>query len=262
MGFRDEERARFHRIQALEIELEERDRKIAELEGTIVALEEELAAALEGKKGKKRRESGADRRAAKGIPKGADGSERDRWTVSVTPPHRWLWGVAIIAAVSAVAGYIRITEGTPWGLLIPVVLTVCFPTVFLFHRRHLVLDKKAGTITQRNSVLGVPWTHVERYRGQSIRVKVERIDREHGRTRWVGHVLLGEAPLFAMEKDSAIHLARRIAAFLEIPCKAPSVGQKGYSKGKRREFRPEHAVYLYFAFGFILAVFWFLRGGS
>lgn len=216
MGFRNEEEARAHRIHALETELSERNRKIAELE-----------AKLEGQKEppRKRQKRGARGGGKKDVPKVADVPEGDLWTLPVHQPLMWLVGLAWVAVTMGIGGYLHLVDGMAWSEVAPAMLA-CFPALFLFHRRRLVLDKRAGTVTQQNRLLIATWTRATSYRGQSIRVERRHYSPKDGAPHWNGHVFLGKMKLFAMREEPAIALARRVAAFLEIPCRVVTPSHK------------------------------------
>lgn len=222
MGFRNDEDARIHRIDALEGAVSEKDAEIARLKAQL----EDKEARQDRGEPSEEEARGTKKRPAKSAPPRVDGvPEGDRWEVATHQPYMWMLGVVWIAATAAWVAYSHFVNGAPapeaaLGML------VCLPSLALFHRQRLVLDKQAGIVTQRNWVLFVPWSRVAKYQGQSIRVERRRYSSKDVDSRWNGHVFLGKMKLFAMREEEAVALAQRVAAFLGISCRTTTPSAK------------------------------------
>lgn len=221
MGFRNEHEARFHRVRALETELENRDREIAELQAKLKGKKQRK------KKPKKEGEPPADRsgRAGKNIPKVADLPEGDTWKMPVHRPYLWVVGLAMIVISVGVGWLFGVQRGLPWGTIAAIAVVCNLPALYTFHRKHLILDKRAGTITTRNSLLGVPWSSVVHYRGQHLRVKLRTVRSRDEADYTAADVFLGKTRLLTGRESRTVPIAWRIAAFLELHYEGPRPGR-------------------------------------
>lgn len=181
MGFRNEKIAPIHRIRALEAELERRDRKIAMLRAELEAVPEQ-------------------RVKARAVPRS------DRWTVVPERPYKDWWKlVPVPPGAVFVCGYVG---GASWSTAIMMSLATCLLILIAsFHQTGLTLNKETGTVTSWHRYLGFRWTgYSVSCRGQSIKVRSAMT------------VFLSNETLFwSFDKAYVRGLAKRMAAFLEIP---------------------------------------------
>lgn len=181
MGFRNEKIAPIHRIRALEAELERRDRKIAMLRAELEAVPEQ-------------------RVKARAVPRS------DRWTVVPERPYKDWWKlVPVPPGAVFVCGYVG---GASWSTAIMMSLATCLLILIAsFHQTGLTLNKETGTVTSWHRYLGFRWTgYSVSCRGLSIKVRSAMT------------VFLSNETLFwSFDKAYVRGLAKRMAAFLEIP---------------------------------------------
>jgi hypothetical protein len=227
MGFRNDEDARIHRIDALEGELDEKDAEIArlkaeleakEVDGDLAELERMEAAEREQAAGRARQQ--APRAPSKSAPSKTKDT-REVWAFDTHKPNAWMIGVGWFVVVAAGAWYMHAMRGMEWATLWPAL--VILPMGFMFlHRHGLVLDKRAGTVTRTDRLLFLSFRRERPYAGKAITVARRYYSSDTGDGHYNGHVFLGDLKLFAKREAEADRLAKQIAEFLGIPVRPPS----------------------------------------
>jgi hypothetical protein len=225
MGFRSDEDARIHRIDALEGELDEKDAEIARLKAELEAEREADAdlkelEALERASAAEQREQKATRARSPAKAK----SSSDIWAFNTHMAHAWMIGIAWLAVVAGGAAYMHYERSMAWTELWPA-LPVFLMSLFFFHQHGLVLDKRAGTVTRKDRLLVFSWSRVRPYAGKAITIDRRYYSNKDGDSYWTGHVFLGDLKLFAKKEAEAERLAKQVAEFLGIACRPPSTKQ-------------------------------------
>ncbi len=221
MGFRNDEDARIHRIDALEGELEEKDAEIARLKAELDSEREVDAdmaelAAMEAEQRRHEPAAGAERASAK--------SRGDVWAFDTHMAHAWMFGVGWIVVVGGAAAYMSYVQALPLSELWPA-LPALLLGLFFFHRHGLILDKSAGTVTRKDRLLFFSWSRVRPYAGKAITIERRYYSNKDGDSYWTGHVFLGDLKLFAKKEAEATRIAKEVASFLGIACRPPSTKQ-------------------------------------
>ena len=216
MGFRNDEDARIHRIDALEGALDEKDAEIARLKAQLEAKDvDDDRVELERMEAEERKDAAARAQQKQAPRTKIKQDTREVRTIDLHMPHLWMLGVAWIPVVAAVAWYMHAIQGMEWEALWPALLVLPVGLFFL-HRHTLVLDKRSGTVTRLDQVLVFSWRRVRPYAGKAITIHRGYYSNEDGNSHWTGHVFLEDLKLFVKKEGQARRLAKEIAEFLDI----------------------------------------------
>lgn len=250
MGFRSDEDARIHRIDALEGALSEKDAEIARLKAELEASTSNEDPALEWPEAEEP-EHDAKQASASAAPRGTKSEDaREVWNIDIQSPHAWMLGVGCIVVVGGGAAYMRYEHAMAWTELWPALFVIPM-SLFFLHQRRLILDKRAGTVTRLDRLLFFSWRRAQPYAGEAITIERGYHSNNDGDSYWTGRVFLGDLKLFVKKEAEAQQLAQQIGQFLGIPCRPPST--------KRMHARAMLPLVLTMVAAVILAVLFLLR---
>lgn len=214
MSFRNDRDASRHRIDALEEEVAEKDRKIADLE-------RELAGRGKASKKPGRKGDAAGRGGA--VPQVAGLPEGDVWEVPFYDPKA-LW-IALGWIVLLVGGALWMWLMRHDASMFIAAGIFTAPALVFVHRSGLVIDKRSKTLTHWHWLV-VPWKKVLPLAGNHIAMETRLVTPKDSDSYWAGRVFLGNHQLFQKKKHEAERLGTRIAAFAGIPFKERAVSSK------------------------------------
>jgi hypothetical protein len=209
MGFRSDDEAIRHRVDALEGQVAEKD---AEVE----RLKKELEAAME-----------AGRPPAVKVALAAPRPRRSAREEMAPDGETWTVPMAVRDPKFRVAmlGFLMFLVGIPlalqyqgeihgWEVWIPILLTATIPVGLLLYRGGIEIDRRARKVTRWRWFL-LSWSRTFTADGESI--FVEGVTRGNEESVEWDRVFLGEGFLVERESPHGKALAERIAKYLDVP---------------------------------------------
>lgn len=209
MGFRSDDEAMRHRVDALEGQVAEKD---AEVE----RLKKELAAAKEAGRPPAVKVALAPPRPLSSA-KEEMAPDGETWAVpmAVRDPKFTIGMLGFLLFLLGIPLALQYQgESHGWDVWIPVLLTATIPVGLILYRGGIEIDRKARKVTRWRWFL-VGWERTFPTEGESIFVEV--VDRGNEETAQFDRIFVGENFLVERRSPRGKGLAERIARYLELP---------------------------------------------
>lgn len=217
VGFRSDDEALRHRVDALEGTVAEREAEVQRLRAELEASKKPSAPAPAETPASAKVSLGLwERMSAK---RGDPAPDGDRWALSVAPPSRGtvlgILGLLVVAIGVPFLVDLQV-DSSPKELVALALALGIVPLAALLYRSGVVVDRRARTVTVWRWFL-LRWSRTLPLEGAKLVVEERHVSPENGDSYVMGHVFLGDQFLLRRREHHAEALARRLAQFADVP---------------------------------------------